>query len=826
MSTTYPQYPNSNFPDQIDSWLRRQDPNSSDMVLIKQFKAYLDVNDVTSAQNLINSNPSLLVKIFNADALNNIQDGLMALETFFKNDVDGYIQTKQTEFQAYVNNFTDKGVYNSTTTYVTRNFVHYNNEVYIALKSNLNITPVDDGVSWTKLSIKGDTGYGVGLTPKDSYSGSTQYHVNDLVQYNGNLYRCISDSLGNIPTNATYFALFLAGNGETLTNLQTTNNVSLVGAINEVDTIGIESTGYGVINGITVSAQSTPDMTVNFVGGVFHKSTGARLTLVSNPTLVINTADATNPRIDIIYINSDGTIGYTAGTPASSPVAPNIPVGAFLLYQVNVGANVTSITNANIVDMRKIKNTTDNVKAALDSQKADYTYQLAGGTATAITLTNVVLEDGHPKTFIASADNGGAATAINGKNLYKPGTTNAPTLKKDKAYTVWYSTSGDSGAGCFFFKASAEGTVTADKVLAGYTFSNNEDTNIPGGMDLQAQNIKKGITYGGIAGTLPYLPDNYVGRRLLISDSIVGSVNSITHITFTLDNAIAYYIDETASSYNIYKYDILNKLATNLGKGTWTATPVNICCNDDGSIVYVVTATGQIWYYDGTSWINTNQVAMTSVGSYPVICCNADGSELYFITGNSASVGTTLKKWIKATTTVTTILAIDNIYAQENWLMNWTSDGTVWLAVNGSPVTYKRIKTTDGTILNTISKPASFMRAGKGFRDSSNNVIGVVFGSPTGTGGTDYIYTLNSNNTTTQTGYANSYGTGQLVNSPRGEYQIWNNGVHFYWFNFKVSQAVIMQDLTSMFVGIPYACTEDGLRWLAATAINSYYAYN
>jgi hypothetical protein len=107
---------------------------------------------------------------------------------------------------------------------------------------------------------------------------------------------------------------------------------------------------------------------------------------------------------------------------------------------------------------------------------------VAGGTGTVITLTvpnYTALVNYRLINFIASANNGGAATTINinglgVKNLYKPGTTTAPTLIAGKAYTIWYN--GTS----FFIKASAEGTVTADKVLAPYTFSNDYDTGIVG----------------------------------------------------------------------------------------------------------------------------------------------------------------------------------------------------------------------------------------------------------------------------------------------------------------------------------------------------------
>ena len=40
---------------------------------------------------------------------------------------------------------------------------------------------------------------------KGTYSGATAYTIDDVVEYNGSSYICISNSTGNLPTNATYF---------------------------------------------------------------------------------------------------------------------------------------------------------------------------------------------------------------------------------------------------------------------------------------------------------------------------------------------------------------------------------------------------------------------------------------------------------------------------------------------------------------------------------------------------------------------------------------------------------------------------------------------
>ncbi|NRT80325.1 hypothetical protein [Clostridium beijerinckii] len=136
----------------------------------------------------------------------------------------------------------------------------------------------------------------------------------------------------------------------------------------------------------------------------------------------------------------------------------------------------------------------------VDSTLSDMVYQTAGGSATAITITiKGPLATGYPITFIASANNGGAATTINGKKLYKPGTTTSPNLIAGKAYTVWYNSISD----CFFIKASAEGTALAPDVRMNKTFSNDNDTGIVGGLDLSLLipgNLRAGVTIDGVTG--------------------------------------------------------------------------------------------------------------------------------------------------------------------------------------------------------------------------------------------------------------------------------------------------------------------------------------
>jgi hypothetical protein len=81
-----------------------------------------------------------------------------------------------------------------------------------------------------------------------------------------------------------------------------------------------------------------------------------------NVTLAIAAAHATLARIDIVVFRvrdtaysggvNSAVLEVVTGTPSGSPAAPALPANSLLLANVAVGAAVSSITNANITDMR------------------------------------------------------------------------------------------------------------------------------------------------------------------------------------------------------------------------------------------------------------------------------------------------------------------------------------------------------------------------------------------------------------------------------------------------------------------------------------------
>jgi hypothetical protein len=128
------------------------------------------------------------------------------------------------------------------------------------------------------------------------------------------------------------------------------------------------STGIIGSASLAVTAQASPNMTVNIAAGwgaIVSSTSNAGVYGVYNDATVIqsiSTADATNPRIDLIvatvndaqYSGALNNVVFTtvAGTPAASPSAPATPSNSLLLARVAVAAGASSISAANITDYR------------------------------------------------------------------------------------------------------------------------------------------------------------------------------------------------------------------------------------------------------------------------------------------------------------------------------------------------------------------------------------------------------------------------------------------------------------------------------------------
>lgn len=68
----------------------------------------------------------------------------------------------------------------------------------------------------------------------------------------------------------------------------------------------------------------------------------------------LSTADGSNERIDLLVLGSEGTIDIIEGTPAASPVTPDITPGHIGVARISVPSSDTTITNDQMTDLRNM----------------------------------------------------------------------------------------------------------------------------------------------------------------------------------------------------------------------------------------------------------------------------------------------------------------------------------------------------------------------------------------------------------------------------------------------------------------------------------------
>jgi hypothetical protein len=143
-------------------------------------------------------------------------------------------------------------------------------------------------------------------------------------------------------------AFTIPGKGTAQNNIQSIlyANVldGLVSGLNGIDC---------VLSGCAVTAQGSPDMTVAVAKGAVLSNGVLNAVAAGNGT--ITAANGTNPRLDLVVINSSGAIAVRAGTAAAAPIPPARSANDVIIAMVYVPASDTTISTDQINDLRVLR---------------------------------------------------------------------------------------------------------------------------------------------------------------------------------------------------------------------------------------------------------------------------------------------------------------------------------------------------------------------------------------------------------------------------------------------------------------------------------------
>ena len=397
-------------------------------------------------------------KILNAEKINYFLDIAINTEKFWFDTVNNYLKFITNYDILYLYN-----IYNTT--------IDVNGDLYMSLVSNNVGNPLSDSSKWRKISQRGLQGIqglqgqtGIGLAFIGPYDPSATYTINQGVEYNGSLYGCISSVpiTGISPGDIGNWSMVVSKGSSTF--LTVLRNSVIVNT--NISSIAIGIVGFNKNN----------DQIFVYKDSIYVEQNQEYLLNSDGLSIVktVGTWDGTITPINFNFVVFKNVVQGVALSDGSLIQIQSITLDKLNLdIQNKISKIGVAVLQTTAQDLSGAVNENTN---NLIAHKADTAYQVATGTATAITVTTATLTDGYAKTFIASANNAGVATTINAKPLYKPSTVIAPTLIAGKAYTVWYNLAGN----CFFIKASAEGTATVAQVLAGVPFSNETDTGLIG----------------------------------------------------------------------------------------------------------------------------------------------------------------------------------------------------------------------------------------------------------------------------------------------------------------------------------------------------------
>lgn len=214
MSVTYPDLTFTTFPDTEQSFVEMIDLTSSDGALMTQYQTAMQNGDFATARTVLAQIPNANNKILDSVKMNTLFDTTIALERFYKTNVEPYIEEKQQEWEGLVALFTANfayiGSYQQGNQYKQNNMVSAINpatgdtNIYIAIKDNS--APLSDIASWRVLTIKGLQGLsGEGLTFAGAWNSTTAYNTNDVVTYQNELWSATQPNTNQEPSDTSEY---------------------------------------------------------------------------------------------------------------------------------------------------------------------------------------------------------------------------------------------------------------------------------------------------------------------------------------------------------------------------------------------------------------------------------------------------------------------------------------------------------------------------------------------------------------------------------------------------------------------------------------------
>lgn len=184
----------SSFPEKVDSFIELFDlpyEKVQKAERLTELKMKADINLTHEEEQEIKMLTNELKEyMITPETWNKFQDALQAVQQFFYDNVQGFIEDRQQEWRTYVDAFHYVGHWESGKNYEFQNMVtdSVTGDLYIATEDHTSSSsnkPEDRGNHvWQRASSKGDKGdIGLNAIYRGDWNSTTQYSVGDAVNH-------------------------------------------------------------------------------------------------------------------------------------------------------------------------------------------------------------------------------------------------------------------------------------------------------------------------------------------------------------------------------------------------------------------------------------------------------------------------------------------------------------------------------------------------------------------------------------------------------------------------------------------------------------------
>lgn len=194
MSKTYPQYPDTSYPDSFQNLTTYKDITQDDLIIYNQYINYVSQGNFNAAQTVLQGMTDYDKKLLTAEKFNQMTDTIYSLQTMYTDEEwTALVLEKQQEWLNIINQFSYVGLWNiigtwsSTKSYAVGDIVYYSSKVWKCLLANTNKTPSASSTYWTQ-TYKKNTMVGYSATAQSADPNFYLYIATTDITTNANPY--------------------------------------------------------------------------------------------------------------------------------------------------------------------------------------------------------------------------------------------------------------------------------------------------------------------------------------------------------------------------------------------------------------------------------------------------------------------------------------------------------------------------------------------------------------------------------------------------------------------------------------------------------------